>query len=143
MPSGMCPVYDPTFSRQFLVPVPQFQVDLQLRSPNSQFSLKKLKSSPNRLKSSSFFISGYPNFSVPVSGCSSAPERRVGNPRGTYPPQKRCVPPPRIYPSMYFLGWVMGSNLSLVQYKNGWYPCQFSNEMTIPHTTEGLALSHK
>ena len=32
---------------------PQFQVDLQLRSPNSQFSPKKFKSSPNnRLKSS-------------------------------------------------------------------------------------------
>ena len=48
---------------------PQFQVDLQLRSPNSQFSPKKLKSSPNRLKSS-------PNISMTHKGNPKLPKNQ-------------------------------------------------------------------
>ena len=47
---GMCHVHDPTFSHRFLVPV----------TPNSQFSPKKLKSSPIGLNKSSHKSSKLP-----------------------------------------------------------------------------------
>ena len=49
---GYVPRSWPTFSHWSSSGDPQFQVDLQLRSPNSQFSPKKLKSSPKLPKKS-------------------------------------------------------------------------------------------